>query len=176
MLIDNIQSGLTRQDIEAPDGAIRVKHPVFWMRRDQSASVMSGVQAVPGASAKAIISEIEVCARRFAETGEGTLIDLRFLNAMPEEREILLNLLGRGEVQVIMESLGRTDIHETAVSCIWWVTHRNHEGETLGEMIEIASVPEVVTGDQKAVVQGLEARRAAWPLHETTIPPNSNAR
>lgn len=120
--------------------------------------------AEPGTSAQAIISEIEAGALHFAETGEETLIDLRCLKAMPEERKILSTLLGCGEVSAIVEALGPTEIRETAVPCVWWVCHRNADEEVVGELIEIAEIPEVMKGDRKAIARGLETLRIARPF------------
>lgn len=141
--------------------------PVFWMR--QGASSLT-VDAEPGSSAQAIIAQIETCALRFAETGEENSIDLRCLKSIPQERDILATLLGRGEVSAIVEALGLTEIHETAVPCVWWVRHRNADEEIVGELIEIAEIPEVMLGDRKAVAHGLEALRIAWPFRMQRVP------
>lgn len=145
----------------APSGNNAQPHPVFWMT--QSRPVLS-VHAGPGASAQAIVAEIDACASRFAETGEETSIDLRCLKAMPEEREILATLLGRGEVSAVVGAIGRSEIYETSIPCVWWVRHRNTEDEIVGEFIEITEVPDVLMGDRKAVAQGLEMQRITWPF------------
>ncbi len=141
--------------------------PVFWMRQGPSSLT---VDAEPGSSAQAIIAQIEACALRFAETGEENSIDLRCLKSIPQERDILATLLGRGEVSAIVEALGLTEIHETAVPCVWWVRHRNADEEIVGELIEIAEIPEVMLGDRKAVAHGLEALRIAWPFRMQRVP------
>lgn len=146
------------KSIPAGDG--RQSHPVFWMR--QSKPVLS-VYAEPGASAQAILSEIEESALRFFETGDAASIDLRCLKSMPEEREMLASLLGHGEVSAAINVTGRTDLYETSVPCVWWVRHRDSEDEIVGELIEIAEVPDVLMGDRKAVAYGLEALRIAMP-------------
>lgn len=136
-------------------------HPVFWMH--QSKPVMS-VDAEPGVSAQAILSEIEERALRFAATGEEASIDLRCLKAMPEEREMLEALLGRGEVSAVLDALGCSEIHETAISCVWWVRHRNADDEIAGELIEIAEVPDVLKGDRSAIASGLQVLRNSSPF------------
>jgi hydrogenase-1 operon protein HyaF len=141
--------------------------PVFWLR---PAGPSLSAEANLGASAQAILAEIEACALRFAETGEENSIDLRCLKSMPQERDILLTLLGRGEVSAIVEALGLTEIHETAVPCVWWVRHRNADEEIVGELIEIAEIPEVMLGDRKAVAHGLEALRIARPFRMQKVP------
>lgn len=138
------------------------RRPVYWMKQDKPAAT---VAARPGASAQAILSEVAASAVHFAATGETASIDLRCLKSMPEERRMLNVLLGQGEVTAVVEALGNSEIHETAIPCVWLVRHRNTEDELVGELIEIAEVPEVVAGDRKAVLPRLEALRHAWRLH-----------
>jgi hypothetical protein len=128
------------------------------------------VDARQGASAQAIVSEVEACARRFAETGETASIDLRCLKSMPEEREILAGALGHGEVSAVVAAIGRSEIHETSIPCVWWVSHRNSEEEIVGELIEIAEVPDLLMGDRQSVAYGLEALRSAWPFRMQGAP------
>lgn len=174
MVIQSPQSGLPRDDAQAPSGLNHTERPIFWMRLNASASTTQGIEAIPGASAKAIISEIEKCAAHFAATGESASIDLRFLKSMPGERETLARLLGRGEVSATIDVLGRSEVQETSVPCVWWIHHYNSEGETVGELIEIADIPDVIVGDRMAVAQGLEALRIAYSVQ--TASPHHNAR
>lgn len=136
-------------------------HPVFWMHQSKPVAT---VNAEPGVSAQAILSEIEERALRFVATGEEASIDLRCLKAMPEEREMLETLLGHGEVSAVLDALGYSEIHETAISCVWWVRHRNAADEIAGELIEIAEVPDVLKGDRSAVASGLQALRNSSPF------------
>lgn len=136
------------------------KHPVFWMRQSRPAMT---VAAESGTSAQALLSEVVACASRFAETGKEALIDLRCLKSMPEEREMLAAMLGRGEVTATVKTLGNTEIHETSIPCVWWIKHRNTEEEIVGELIEIAAVPDVIAGDSKAIARRLDTLRSAWP-------------
>lgn len=141
--------------------------PIFWMRKGNPSLT---VDAEPGTSAQAILSEIEECALRFAETGEECSIDLRCLKSIPQEREILSVLLGHGEVSASVEAMGLTEIYETAIPCVWWVRHRNTDEEIVGELIEITEIPEVMLGDRKAVAHGLEALRIARPFRMQRVP------
>ena len=148
----------------SPGGKLEAhhRHQIFWMRL---ASPAPTIEAVRGASAQALVSEIEACARNFFETGDNASIDLRCLKAMPEEREILASMLGEGEVSAVVDAGGRTEIRETSVPCVWWVRHRDPEGETVGELIEITAIPDLIVGDREAVFHGLEALNAALQFH-----------
>jgi hydrogenase-1 operon protein HyaF len=145
----------------SPAKASSTGHPVFWLR--PAGSIVT-VDAVPGETARAIVSEVVACATRFVDTGEVATIDLRFLKSMAAERETLAALLGKGEVTAAVDSLGRTEVQETSIPCVWWIRHRDSEGEIVGEFIEIADVPDLLVGDPEAVAQGLEALSAAEPF------------
>lgn len=154
MAFANIASRVTQT---APPRTGKPRHPVFWMH---PVAAVQTVAAAPGAAARALAEEIAVRAERFFRSGESAIVDLRFLKSMPEERKILANLLGRGEVSVVLDCLGRTEIQETAVPCVWMTRHCNSEGETVGELVEITGIPDEIAGDRQAVARGIDALRA----------------
>jgi len=135
-------------------------HPIIWMQAVSPLASSATVVAAPGSAARAILSEIFVAAERLLAQGEGSSIDVRFLKSTPEERAILLNLLGRGEVSAVVDSIGRSEIQETAIPCVWWVRHLNSDDETVGELIEIADIPELLLSDREAIATSLAALRA----------------
>ncbi|HLP97423.1 MAG TPA: hydrogenase expression/formation C-terminal domain-containing protein [Sideroxyarcus sp.] len=155
-----ITGAAARMPAHSAGSGVKQQYPVFWMRQGKPATIAA---AEPGASAQALLSEVAACAARFAETGKEALIDLRCLKSMPEECAMLAAMLGRGEVTAVVRTLGNTEIHETSIPCVWWIKHRNTEEETVGELIEIAAVPEVIAGDSKAIGRRLETLRSAWP-------------
>lgn len=165
--MSNHAQGLSGCDAEQSRGlrdkpVAALSHPVFWLR--PAGSTMT-VDAAPGASARAVLAEVEESASRFAATGSEASIDLRCLKAMPQEREMLAALLGRGEVSAEIDVGGRSEIYETSVPCVWWVRHRNAENEIVGELIEIAEIPVLLMSDRKAIASGLYALRmqmASW--------------
>ncbi|MBS4095510.1 MAG: hypothetical protein KGZ83_01560 [Sulfuricella sp.] len=167
MIVESFQPSLAHNNQQVPLGADMphgehaAKHPsppTFWIHPDTSSGLT--IATALGSSALALVSEIAVCAARFVATGEGTSIDLRCLKAMPGERDILANLLGKGEVFSVEDTRGHSEFQETLVPCVWWVRHRNSDDETVGELIEIGDISAVVTGDRGAVAPGLEALRS----------------
>ena len=101
------RSSVSDAQMPAHDGASasRKDHAVFWMRPVGPTPTLP-INAEPGASAKAIVSEIKACADRLIASGEASTIDLRFQKSMPEERAILGGLLGIGEVSAVVNSIG----------------------------------------------------------------------
>jgi len=138
-------------DAASPD------RPIIWM---QAVSSSMAVEVERGSAARAILSEVAVCAEHLVARGEGSSIDLRFLKSTPDERGILLNLLGRGEVSAVVDSIGRSEIQETAIPCVWWVRHFNSDDEIVGELIEVADIPELLVGDRQSVAPSLAALHA----------------
>ncbi|MDH5324663.1 MAG: hydrogenase expression/formation protein [Gammaproteobacteria bacterium] len=71
-------------------------------------------------------------------------IDLTHLPLTPNDRQVLQQILGEGEVRVDIGVLGKTAILETAVSGVWWVRHYEPGGGLVSELLEMALVPEIV--------------------------------
>jgi len=139
--------------------AIRGNRPIIWMHAVPPALTNLPITAEPGATARAILSEITTSAEQLRARGKTHSIDLRFLKSMPDERATLAGLLGYGEVSAIVDSVGRSEVHETAIPCVWWVSHLNSDNETVGELIEISAIPELLLGDVQAIAPALEALR-----------------
>jgi hypothetical protein len=131
------------------------------LRHDQSNRPELDCADEQGTTAQAYLYEIEACATRFAETGAESLIDLRCLDALSEERGILGILLGLGEVTAVVEPPCNAEVHQTSIPCVWLVRLRNDIEEIVDEWIEIAKVPGVIAGDRNAVMPKLEAMRSA---------------
>jgi len=70
-------------------------------------------------------------------------IDLRGL-FQPDQTETLKNILGKGEVNIKLDMSSPTEIEETALSGVWWITHYNHLNEKQCEIVEIALVPKLI--------------------------------
>jgi hydrogenase-1 operon protein HyaF len=102
-----------------------------------------------------ILHEIRHGLRRLSETGEPTLIDLHALPFGPGDEKRLLALLGPGEVDARIETLGHTRVWETAFPGVWLVDHRNAQGERLALHIEISSVPEILRSQREDVADAL---------------------
>lgn len=110
--------------------------------------------------ALALLNEIEEKLHVFVRDGENSTIDLRWLIGMPREFERLRKSLGIGEVAATVRSAGCTEVQETAVPCVWWVTHRNDDGGRLGEFVEITEIPDILRSDRLAIPRGLAELRA----------------
>lgn len=111
----------------------------------------------------AILYDIETLLAQLAESGESGSIDLRRQPLGPEDYQKLKALLGEGEVTATINALGLTQVRETAVHGVWWMSYHNAEEETLTEVIEVTYFPEILKTDPADIRDGvvsLRARRA----------------
>jgi hydrogenase-1 operon protein HyaF len=115
----------------------------------------------------ALLCEIETKLSVLATEGQDSTIDLRWLIGMPQEFELLVETLGQGEVSATVSNIGVSVVQETSIPCVWRVSHRDHEDKRLGEFIEIAEVPELLSSNRHAIPQGLAELGARRALLET---------
>jgi hydrogenase-1 operon protein HyaF len=105
---------------------------------------------------RALLCEIETKLASLLARGETTRIDLRRLPLPPGGLGTIRDLLGKGEVDATLRGVGSCSFVETAISGVWWGTQHNTAGDTVGEFIEIAPVPDLLKADhsemQAAVV------------------------
>jgi hydrogenase-1 operon protein HyaF len=107
-------------------------------------------------NAPALLHEVASLLARLVETGEAASIDLRSLPLAPADYALLEETLGRGEVAVEIQAAGLTRVRETGVNGVWWVKHYNAVGETVGELIEVTCVPEILKTHRSDAARGLE--------------------
>ena len=103
----------------------------------------------------AILTEIASLLEKLAGSGETSLIDLKSLPFSPGEYEQLRLTLGRGEVSARLDAIGMSEIIETHFPGVWWVTHYNVEGDIVADLIEIASIPNILLSQPEDVRVGL---------------------
>lgn len=111
----------------------------------------------------AILSEIEKLLGDYQAFGHAGAIDLRWLPLLPGDLDRLKEILGTGEVRATMDALGASTVQETAIQCVWWVTHRGSDDALLGDWIEVTEVPSILRSDRAAIPYALQA------LHERAM-------
>jgi HupH hydrogenase expression protein len=97
-----------------------------------------------GGGVTAILSELANLLVEVAKGGAPTSVDLRSLPMSPQDRTELQSALGTGEVRATLDADGLSTLRETSVSGIWWIEHRNGEGELIAELIEVTPVPQIL--------------------------------
>jgi len=117
---------------------------------------------------QAVLSELMQHLQQLVESGLTHVIDLSSLPMSGSDRTQLETLLGNGEAQVILTTIGESRIIETAYSGIWWVRHYNLEQQLLAELIEIAQVPEIIKSHPADIRQALHRLKTTIELSDQT--------
>ncbi len=117
--------------------------------------------------ADAVFAELAHALARLVETGEETVVDLRSLPFGETERDALRERLGKGEVTCELEVAGRSEVHETGFSGVWWVRHYGGSGEVIVEEVVVARIPEILVSHPEDVAHA--ARRMAATRDETPV-------
>ncbi len=102
-----------------------------------------------------ILHEVAHALERLLETSEPTIIDLNSLPFGPGELERLEDRLGKGELNAELDALGRSVIRETAYPGVWWLEHRNTDGETAGRYIEVTRIPDILKAQDADIGAGI---------------------
>jgi hydrogenase-1 operon protein HyaF len=103
-----------------------------------------------------LLHEIRHALDRLLASGEPTTIDLGSLPLAPGELEKIDAALGTGEVKVMLEALGPSQIYETSFSGVWRITHFNAADEIVGRFIEVTRMPEILPAQEADMRASLE--------------------
>lgn len=105
---------------------------------------------------QSILSEIKFALEQLLQQQKTHSIDLRAMPWSPGEEDRLEEYLGRGEVSVELNALGKSSFYETRFSGIWIVTHYNQEDEIIGKLIEISYMPDMIYAQYEDVKNSFE--------------------
>lgn len=108
-----------------------------------------------GGGVIAMLHEIAALLERLHRHGEAGAVDLATMPMATHERECLREALGEGEVDAEVRVDGVSQVRETAIHGVWWVTHRDPEGNVLAELVEITTVPMILRTDAADIANGV---------------------
>ena len=111
--------------------------------------------AGPRGNIEPILNEVMHALDRLLTDDEPTVIDLSSLPFGPGEIEELEEQLGTGEIKAELDALGKSLIRETIYPGVWWLEHRNTDGETAGRYIEVTRVPEILKAQDADIGAGI---------------------
>jgi hydrogenase-1 operon protein HyaF len=103
-----------------------------------------------------LLHEVRHALERLLQGGEPTTIDLGAIPLAPGEFEKIDAALGTGEVRVVLEAMGPSQIYETQFSGVWRITHHNASNEIVGRYIEVTRIPEILLAQETDVRAGLD--------------------
>ena len=101
-----------------------------------------------------LLHQIHHGLERLIHAGESTCIDLLSIPSGPGQEALLLQTLGRGEVEASMDALGYTRIWETRFPGVWLVDHYNSENTRIALHIEISWVPKILCSQLPDIEEG----------------------
>jgi hydrogenase-1 operon protein HyaF len=91
-----------------------------------------------------LLHEIKHALQRLVEQGREDVIDLGSIPMTSGDEQVLETFLGQGEVKASLDALGKSEIHETRFSGVWWIVHYNENDERIGHFIEITNMPKIL--------------------------------
>ncbi len=94
-----------------------------------------------------------------------TLIDLNAMPFAPGEKERLKATLGRGEISIQLNVLGRSELYETQYAGVWWIEHYNSNDNLMAQLIEINWLPAIARSQAEDVHAGLHKMKAFFIQH-----------
>jgi hydrogenase-1 operon protein HyaF len=110
--------------------------------------------------ALSILNEITAMLEALIASGKIGSIDLQRQPLSPQDHDKLRDMLGQGELDAQLDCLGPTQIRETAVSGVWWITHYSEDRRIVGEFIEVTTCPEMLITPAEELVSGLSLLRS----------------
>lgn len=122
---------------------------------------------------RAILTELQTKLDSLVKQSLTDSIDLRSLPMFPGDYEMLKETLGYGEIHVSIDAMGPTEIYETAIPGIWWISHFNSDNENIAEFIEITTLPAILkTANEE--LQHASQQLLELIEHDTEIESNLN--
>ena len=110
----------------------------------------------PSGNALALLHEIHHALTQLLKSSQETIIDLQSIPLSPSDETQLFNSLGKGEIEVHLNVLGKSIIQETGTSGVWLIKHFNEEEQPVGKYIEITQIPSILKSQFEDIEQGLK--------------------
>lgn len=123
---------------------------------DELLHAINSGELKPSAQILALLRELQVMLTALTKQGEQNSIDIRSLPLSPSDYEILMQILGTGEVSATVNTLGLTEIKETRFSGIWSLRHYNSHDEIVAELIEVTPLPDILKSQDPDLVDSTE--------------------
>ena len=112
-----------------------------------------------GGGLAAILSELVTLLERLADAETPAAIDLRSLPMSPQDRVELRHVIGEGEVRATVDAQGLSTLCETRIAGVWWIEHRDPNGELVAELLEVTRLPAFLASAPDDIAAGAQALR-----------------
>jgi hydrogenase-1 operon protein HyaF len=114
--------------------------------------------------ARALFNELAEHLQRLVDHGNEHTVDLFSLPISEQDKKELEKLLGRGEVEITLTTVGKSLIFETSYNGIWWVRHYAADELLISDFIEVSWIPEIIKSHPSDVA--LSADRMKKIIHQ----------
>lgn len=114
------------------------------------------VANLPTGNALPILSEILEALGRLIDGAEPTVIDLGAIPFTGGDEKVLQEVLGRGDVNAVLDAMGESHVQETGIAGVWRVDHYDPNGEIQSRFIEITFIPEILKTQPEDALRGQE--------------------
>ena len=109
-----------------------------------------------------ILNELVQHLQNLIENGQPHSIDLARQPLTSIDLIELEKLLGKGELSITLNTIGDSEIFETAFSGIWWVKHYTADQVLISQFIEITNIPDIIKSqpeDMQLALSRLKSQR-----------------
>ena len=110
----------------------------------------------PSLNIEPILHEIQYALIKLLKSQQSSVIDLNAMPFAPGEKEKIRQELGNGEVEILLNAMGKSLLFETDYPGVWWIEHYNDEEQVTGTYIEIAPIPEIIQAVDEEISIGLQ--------------------
>ena len=117
-------------------------------------------QAADALNAMPLLHEIRHALEKLAQDGASTTIDLSSIPFGPGDKQQLLDVLGKGEVDASVDAMGDTRIQETRYPGVWLIQYFAVSGAELATHIEVTRCPSLLVTPEENLVEAAEALKA----------------
>lgn len=114
-----------------------------------------------------VMHEIRHALSELVEHGTHNIIDVHSLPMSTEELDELEAFLGKGEIDLILNVLGKTRICESSYSGVWRVEHFDDNDKRIGYFIEIGMIPEILRSQCDDIKEGLQTMTTILDMQES---------
>lgn len=110
----------------------------------KSLNIPVEVTQPPTGMTEAVLSELAEHLKNLIDNDTSYVIDVNSLPLSDIDIAQLEHRLGKGEVEVNLNTIGESHIFETAYNGIWWVKHYTPEKVLISQFIEITTIPHII--------------------------------
>ena len=110
----------------------------------------------PSLNIEPILHEIQYALIKLLKSKQSSVIDLNAMPFAPGEKEKIRQELGNGEVEILLNAMGKSLLFETDYPGVWWIEHYNEDEQVTGTYIEIAPIPEIIQAVDEEISVGLQ--------------------